>query len=281
MPYYAARHEGGAVAMADGYARVSGRVGVCSVTQGPGVTNTVTALTEARKASTPMLLLAGDTAARILRHNQDVDQTAIFKSVGVTVARVRSPETLMIDLSRAFNPALAMQQPIAISIPTDMQELPCEADGLEAVAVQASMPSRPPPAEIRRAVDLIASSKRPAIIAGRGAVRSNAREPLENLAEQIGALLATTAQAKGLFAGNPFYVGSSGGFAWELGERLLSRADLILAFGASLNHWTTRNRELFAPSARILHCDRNSAAIGALTSADFGLVGDGRQPPKL
>ena len=208
------------MAMADGYARVTGRVGVCSVTQGPGVTNTVTALTEARKASTPMLLLAGDTAARILRHNQDVDQTAIFKSVGVTVARVRSPDTLMIDLSRAFNQALAMQQPIAISIPTDMQELPCEADGLQAVAVQASMPSRPPPAEIRRAVDLIASSKRPAIIAGRGAVRSNAREPLEHLAEQIGALLATTAQAKGLFAGNPFYVGSSGGFASELGERL-------------------------------------------------------------
>ena len=130
MPYYAARHEGGAVAMADGYARVTGRVGVCSVTQGPGVTNTLTALTEARKAGTPMLLLAGDTAARILRHNQDVDQTAIFKSVGVTVARVRSPDTLVIDLSRAFNQALALQQPIAISIPTDMQELACEADAL-------------------------------------------------------------------------------------------------------------------------------------------------------
>ena len=274
MPYYAARHEGGAVAMADGYARVTGRVGVCSVTQGPGVTNTLTALTEARKASTPMLLLAGDTAARILRHNQDVDQTAIFKSVGVTVARVRSPDTLVMDLSRAFNQALALQQPIAISIPTDMQEQPCETDALQAVAVQVPMPSRPPLEEIRRAVELIATSKRPAIIAGRGAVRSKAREPLERLAEQIGALLATTAQAKGLFAGNPFYVGSSGGFAWELGERLLSQADLILAFGASLNYWTTRNRELFAPSARILHCDRNSAAIGALTSADFGLVGD-------
>ena len=94
IPYDAARHEGGAVAMADGYARVTGRVGVCSVTQGPGVTNTLTALTEARKASTPMSLLAGDTAARILRHNQDVDQTAIFKSIGVTVARVRSADTL-------------------------------------------------------------------------------------------------------------------------------------------------------------------------------------------
>jgi thiamine pyrophosphate-dependent acetolactate synthase large subunit-like protein len=274
IPYYAARHEGGAVAMADGYARVTGRVGVCSVTQGPGVTNTLTALTEARKASTPMLLLAGDTAARILRHNQDVDQTAIFKSIGVSVARVRSADSLMIDLSRAFNQALAMQQPIAISIPTDMQELPCDTDGLKAVAMQGPTPSRPAAEEIGRAVEWIATSKRPVIIAGRGAVRSNAREPLEHLAEQIGALLATTAQAKGLFAGNPFYVGSSGGFAWDLGERLLSQADLILAFGASLNYWTTRNRELFAPSARILQCDRNSAAIGALTAADFGLVGD-------
>jgi thiamine pyrophosphate-dependent acetolactate synthase large subunit-like protein len=274
MPYYAARHEGGAVAMADGYARVTGRVGVCSVTQGPGVTNTLTALTEARKAGTPMLLLAGDTAARILHHNQDVDQSAIFRSVGVTVARVRSPESLMIDLGRAFNQALAMQQPIAISIPSDIQEMPCDTDGLAAVTVQTPMPSRPPAEEIRRAAEFIAAAKQPAIVAGRGAVRSRAREALEQLAEQIGALLATTGQAKGLFAGNPFYVGSSGGFAWELGERLLPQADLILAFGASLNYWTTRNRELYSPTARILHCDRNSAAIGALTAADFGLVGD-------
>ncbi len=90
MPYYAARHEGGAVAMADGYARVTGRVGVCSVTQGPGVTNTLTALTEARKAGSPLLLLAGDSPIRFVRHNQDVDQTAIFNSVGVAVERVRT-----------------------------------------------------------------------------------------------------------------------------------------------------------------------------------------------
>src|SRR5262245_66332317 len=83
MPYYAARHEGGGVAMADGYARVTGRVGVCSVTQGPGVTNTLTALTEARKASTPMLLLAGETAARILHRNPDIEQEAVLNSISV------------------------------------------------------------------------------------------------------------------------------------------------------------------------------------------------------
>lgn len=274
IPYYAARHEGGAVAMADGYARVTGRVGVCSVTQGPGVTNTLTALAEARKASTPLLLLAGDTAARVLRHNQDVDQTAIFKSIGVTVARVLSPETLVLDLSRAFNQALALQQPVAISIPTDMQGLPCDTMALQAVSVQIPAASRPPARLIDSAADLIVNSRRTAIIAGRGAVRANAKVAVENLAEQIGALLTTTAQAKGLFAGNPFYVGSSGGFASPLGERLLPRADLILVFGASLNYWTTRNRELFASSARIIHCDTNPSAIGALTAADLGLVGD-------
>ena len=225
MPYYAARHEGGAVAMADGYARVTGQVGVCSVTQGPGVTNTLTALTEARKAGSPMLLLAGDSPHGYLRHNQDVDQTAIFKSVGVTVERVRSPDTRHRRSRPRFQSSSGPAATHCDLIPTDMQELPCDTDALQAVAVQVANAEPSSAEEIRRtAADLIATSKRPAIIAGRGAVRSNARQSLEHLAEQIGALLATTAQAKGLFAGNPFYVGSSGGFAWELGERLLSRS---------------------------------------------------------
>jgi len=274
IPYYAARHEGGAVAMADGYARVTGQVGVCSVTQGPGVTNTLTALTEARKAGSPLLLLAGDSPTRFLRHNQDVDQPAIFNSVGVGVERVRSPDTVVLDVARAFNRAWATQRPIAMQFPTDMQDITCDTAALPAVTARRPPPSQPPVELIKFAADLITASKRPAIVAGRGAVRANARRPLESLAEQIGALLATTAQAKGLFTGNAFYVGSSGGFASPLGERLLPEADLILAFGASLNHWTTRNRELFAPSARIVQCDVDCSAIGALTPVDFGLAGD-------
>jgi acetolactate synthase I/II/III large subunit len=274
LPYYAARHEGGAVAMADGYARVTGKVGVCSVTQGPGVTNTLTALTEARKAGSPVLVLAGDSPMRFLRHNQDVDQTAIFSSVGVAVERLRSPDTVVVDVARAFNRALATQRPIAMQFPTDIQDRACDTAALKAVTVQLPPASRPPADLTSLAADLIVDSKRPAIVAGRGAVRANARQALERLGEQIGALLATTAQAKGLFSGNAFYVGSSGGFASPLGERLLPEADLILAFGASLNHWTTRNRELFAPSARIVQCDVERSAIGALTPVDLGLTGD-------
>jgi thiamine pyrophosphate-dependent acetolactate synthase large subunit-like protein len=220
------------------------------------------------------LLLAGDTPSKVLRHNQDVDQTAIFNSVGVALETIRCADTVVVDLTRAFNRALAAQRPSAVQFPTDMQDLTCDTGALQSLSVRIPPASRPVDRFVNIATDLIMSSKRPAIVAGRGAVRSNARAPLERLAEQTGALLATTAQAKGLFMGNPYYLGSSGGFASPLGERLLSQADLILAFGASLNYWTTRNRELFAPSSRIVHCDAERSAIGALTPIDLALVGD-------
>ena len=157
-----------------------------------------------------------------MRHNQDVDQTAIFNSVGVAVERVRAPDTV-IDRCRArVQSSLACSGRSPCSFPTDMQDLPCDANLFAGGAALASSPRQPSAAgSYQTAADLIAAAKRPAIIAGRGAVRAGARQALEHLAEQIGAILATTAQAKGLFAGNPFYVGSSGGFASPLGEKFL------------------------------------------------------------
>src|ERR687893_554435 len=93
VAYHASRHEAAAVAMADGYARVSGKLGVCTVHQGPGVTNTLTALTEAVKARTPLLLLAGDTATTALYQNLDVDQDAVVASVGAGTEGIRTPTT--------------------------------------------------------------------------------------------------------------------------------------------------------------------------------------------
>ncbi len=111
-------------------------------------------------------------------------------------------------------------------------------------------------------------------MAGRGAVRAEARVPLERLADRIGALLTTTPQAKGLFAGHPYYIGGSGVFSTPVGVRLLSQADLVLAFGASLNYYTTRNRELYAKTARFVQVDSREAALGARTPIDLGVVGD-------
>ena len=93
IAYHASRHEAAAVAMADGYARVSGKLGVCTVHQGPGLTNTLTALTEAVKARTPMLLLAGDTATNALYQNLDVDQDAVTGSIRAGTEGIRSGNT--------------------------------------------------------------------------------------------------------------------------------------------------------------------------------------------
>src|SRR5258708_499118 len=99
--YYAARHEGGALSMADAYARVTGRVGVCTVTQGPGVVNAMNSLVEAVKAGTPLLLLAGATSTVVRGHNQSIDQAALVATIGAGHEPFRGIETLVADLARA------------------------------------------------------------------------------------------------------------------------------------------------------------------------------------
>src|SRR2546428_3410965 len=211
LAYYGARHESGAVAMADGYSRVSDAVGVCTVTQGPGVTNALTALTEAVKASSRVLLVAGATPTRAQGHNQAIDQDALFAATGAVVQPARSASTIVQDLVMAWNKANLEQRPVAISIPTDIQNQ--VYDGEKNVRPQPLQRQAPKQSDIEALCELIARAERPLIIAGRGAVRSGARPALESLGERIGALLATSVQAKGFFAGSPFDAGISGGFA--------------------------------------------------------------------
>jgi thiamine pyrophosphate-dependent acetolactate synthase large subunit-like protein len=276
MVYVAARHENAAVAMADGFARVSGGIGVCTVTQGPGLTNALTALTEAAKGGTPLLLVAGDTPTGARRHNQDIDQRAVVAALGIATARVRGPATAQADVHAALQRALVESRPVVLSVPTDVQELEVTTPYRPPAALRSVAATLPDPLTVTAAAKLIAASQRPLIVAGRGAVRAAACAELEALAARIGALLATTAPAKGLFEGNPFDLGIAGGFATPVGAELMGQADLVLAFGASLNDWTTRAGDLFATSAHVVHCDVDQAVIGKLTRADLPIIGDAR-----
>ena len=134
--------------------------------------------------------------------------------------------------------------------------------------------TRPAAEAVAAAADLLADARRPAIVAGRGAVLAGARRPLEDLADLTGALLATSALGNGLFAGNPYALGISGGFASPVAAELLREADLVLAAGASLNMWTTRHGGLIGPSARVVQIDCEVDAIGAHRPVDLGIVGD-------
>jgi acetolactate synthase I/II/III large subunit len=274
IAYYASRHEAAAVAMADGYARVSGELGVCTVHQGPGVTNTLTALTEAVKARTPLLLLAGDTATTALYQNLDVDQDAVVASVGAGVERLRSANTATEDVSRAVRRARVERRPIVVSLPIDVQEQDCQTTDQPAFVEHEDAAPRPSEETVLRVVDRLESSSRPAIIAGRGAVLAAARPQLEALGDRIGALFATSMMAKGFFSGSPFDLGVSGGFASPLAARLLGEADVVLSFGASLNTWTTKHGTMFAPAAEIVHCDLEPSAIGRVQPVTLGVVGD-------
>ncbi len=277
VTHHASRHEEAAVAMTDGYARVSRKLAVCTVHQGPGVTNTLTALTEAVKSRTPLLLLAGNTATTALYQNLDVDQDAVVSSVGAGVERIRRAETAVEDVARAVYRAEIERRPIVVSLPIDIQEQTCEAEDPPAFVEDSLLAPRPSDEAVFRVVDLLKSARRPVIIAGRGAVLASARPQLEALGDRLGALFATSAAAKGFFAGNPFDLGVSGGFASPLAVQLIGEADVVLSFGASLNVWTIKHGNLFSPSARIVHCDVEASAIGHIQPVTLGVVGDAAQ----
>ncbi len=269
--FIAARHETGAVTMADAYARASGRLAVCTVHQGPGLTNAMTGLAEAAKSRTPLLLLAAEATAPLSNFFLDVDRLAA--GTGAAHLRLAGPATAVRDLARAAQLAVGGRKAVVVSMPLEVQAADCDAP-------EATPRPSPPAAKAAPSKDVDAlaalfdAARRPLILAGRGAVLSDARDALERLADQTGALLATSAVADGLFAGGPWYLGISGGFATPLAAELIEASDLIVAFGASLNMWTTRRGHLINPAAKVAQVDVEEGQLGAHRAVDLGLAGD-------
>src|SRR3984893_5712587 len=158
-------------------------------------------------------------------------------------------------------------------LPLDVQAAVCPASPPPPAAAPPVI-REPSSAEIHKVADLLIASQRPIFIAGRGALKPNARAEIEELAELAGALLATSAVAGGLFAGNPWSVGITGGFASPLAAELIGDSDLLVSFGASLNMWSTRHGRLVGPSAKVVQVDIDPDAIGGHIQADAGIVGD-------
>ncbi len=274
VQFHHARHECGATCMADGYARVSDRVGVVSVHQGPGLTNTLTGLAEAAKSRTPLLVLAGETPAAALTSNFRIDQHDLVESVGAIADRVHGARTAADDAQRAYRRAITERRPIVLMMPIDIQPQPADQTEPSQAPPPPIPGPEPNPDAVLTAADVIQTAERPAIIAGRGAVLSDAKHALETLANRIGAIAATSAPANGLFAGFPFALGISGGFASPFAAELLPQADLYLVFGASVNHWTSKHGQLINPSAKLIQIDVEPKAIGRNRPAHLAILGD-------
>ena len=273
VQFVAARHEGAAIVMADAYARLTGHVGVCTVHQGPGVTNTATGLTEAAKSRTPLLLLAADAPGAAVRSNFRIDQAGLAAALGAAHARLESAETAVGDVVRAWGRARAERRPVLLSLPIDLQAARTRPAPLPELPLPVVAPP-PDPAAVDEVAGLLAAAERPLLIAGRGAVLAGAREAIEALGDAAGTLLATSAVGNGLFAGSAWSLGISGGFATPLASELIRSSDVVVAFGATLNMWTTRHGRLLSPAARVAQVDVEADAIGAHHRVDVGLVGD-------
>lgn len=263
-------HEAGAVLMAAGYAAVSGKVGLATVTHG-AITNAVGALFEATRGRYPLLLIAGDTARVDTGNLQNLPHRDIVLPTGAGFVEARAPETVLVDLERALHDAISHRRPVVLNVPSDFQLAECEPlpYRVPSLAEASITPGREVMEEV--AATVIGSS-RPVILAGRGAADAASSQALRALAERIGAPVATTLRGKGLFAGDPFDLGICGTLASPPATTAIVNSDCLLVFGASLSPLTTLKGELLA-GKRVVQFDRDPVALGRLSPIDIGVVG--------
>jgi len=273
--FVAARHEGGAATMADAYARMRGTVAALSVHQGCGLTNAMTGIAEAAKSRTPLLVVAAEVTEP--RSNFYVDQEALGRAVGAVPTRVTAPETAVGEARAAVATALRHRRTVLLNVPLRLQALDvpeAEAALAEVAPPQPPAPVEPGDADVAAFAEALGRAQRPVFVAGRGARGPAAREALVALADRTGALLATSAVARGLFVGNPWSLDVSGGFASPLAAELIGGADLIVGWGCALNMWTMRHGRLIAPDATVVQVDDDPLALGAHREIHLGVTGD-------
>jgi len=277
--FVAAANEAGAVLMALGYATVSDKIGIATVTHGPALTNTVTALTEGVRARIPMVLLCGDTRVVDRDSFQKIAQREVVLSTGAGFEQLRTPETLSQDLATALRRAVIERRPIALNMPIDFQWE--EVEYQPWIAEHRDQRSIVPESEdLDNAIGIIAAARRPVIVAGRGVRGPEARDALLRLAERLDAPVATTLKAKGLFDGVPFDLGVCGTLSTSAAIDTLIESDCFITFGAGLNKYTLSDGT-FLKGKRIVQVDLNPAQIGHYCRVDAGVVGDAARTADL
>lgn len=267
-----AAHEAGAVSMADGYARMTGGWAVATVTHGPGFTNALTALVEAARFTTPVLVITGDTPAEAT-HMQRLDIAAVCASLGVVHEKVHRADTVARDFARAVQRLESTQAPVVLNVPVPISLMDNGIDGVSSAAqVSWTAPVQQVDEEaLDTALGLAASAARPVIVAGRGAITAGAA--VTELAEALGAGLFTSGLGVGLFADHPRHLGIMGGIAHDEATPILMHSDCVIAVGASLNKYTSLGGEILAGKS-VIHIDDDPVKLGWLISPTCGIVGD-------
>ncbi len=274
------RHEQAAAHAADGYARVTGRAGVCVATSGPGATNLVTGLATAHMDSTPVVAITGQVPRAMIGRDafQETDIIGITQPITKHSVLVEDIE----DLADALRGALAIAVegrpgPVLVDIPKDVQQAKTEWRDSGAAGWRGNRAAMPG-SSLSEAVRLIGEAERPLIMAGHGIILSGAYEELRTLAERTGIPVITTLLGiSGFPESHPLHLGMPGMHGEVHVNRAIQQADLILGVGLRFDDLVTGNLAGFARGAKVIHVELDPSEIGKNVATDIGLVGDARE----
>jgi len=275
------RHEQAGTHAADGYARATGRVGVCLATSGPGATNTVTGIATAYMDSIPMVIITGQVPTPLIGNDafQEVDIIGITRPCTKHSFLVRDVKDLALIMKKAFYIARSGRPgPVLVDLPKDVQIAQTEFVYPETVEIRSYKPTlEGHPRQVEKAMNMMLEARRPVMYVGGGAVLGNAAEELTVLARKLTIPVTTTLMGLGSFPENdPNSLGMLGMHGSYCANMAMTNSDLIIAIGARFDDRVTGKLTTFAPRAKIIHVDVDPTSIKKNVRVDLPIVGDVR-----
>lgn len=278
------RHEQCAAHAAEGYAKASGKVGVCMATSGPGATNLVTGIADAHSDSTPMVAITGQVRVSAIGNDafQEADIVGITMPITKHNFQITDPDKIASSVKAAFIIASSRRQgPVLIDLPKDTQQKQLEKKF--EYPKEVTMPgykvvvSGGHPNQLKQAADLLVNAERPVILAGGGVISSNANRELMAIAESLNIPVTTTLMGKGSFPEDHLLsLGMVGMHGRKAANMMVSECDVLFAIGCRFSDRITANAKYFATKAKLIHADIDSAEIGKNVRFDIPIVGDAK-----
>jgi len=275
------RHEQAAAHAADGYARSTGKIGVCLATSGPGATNLTTGIATAYMDSVPMIAITGQVKTSLIGNDafQEADITGITRSISKYNYLVKNISDLVYTFKEAFYLASSGRPgPVVIDLPVDIQQQEAEFNYPDTITLRSYNPtSFGHLGQIKKALKLIYASKKPVILAGGGVIISGAHKQLLEFAEKINAPVTTTLLGLGGFpSSNKLFLGMPGMHGTVYANMAITESDLIISVGCRFDDRITGKISAFAPGAKIIHIDIDPTSISKSIKVDIPIVGDAK-----
>ena len=275
------RHEQCAAHAAEGYARASGKVGVCLATSGPGATNLVTGIANAYMDSSPLLAITGQVVSNLIGNDafQEVDILGITKPITKHSYQPKDANDIPSIINTSFEIASTGRNgPVLIDVPKEVQEQELDEYVLGTIPTPGYKPTvKGNNKQIAKAAEMLKNAERPFILAGGGTILAGASEEVKKLADLIKAPVATTLMGKGIIdEEDDFSIGMLGMHGKQVANQNVNKTDCLLAVGCRFSDRTTGKLEEFLPDAKVIHIDIDPAEIGKNVAVDLPIVGDAK-----